>query len=84
MNSIANYIRYPDAITLFFIKFVLMLFDEFSNKTHSLAIQEQITRILIERKIVEQPYPWGLSYTIMQLIKNPIYNFKAKPYFKPQ
>lgn len=37
--------------------------------------QEQITRVLLERLIVNRPHPWGLLITFIELIKNPIYKF---------
>ena len=40
-------------------------------------IQEQITRVLLERLIVNRPHPWGLLITFIELIKNPRYNFWA-------
>lgn len=38
-------------------------------------MQEQITRVLLERLIVNRPHPWGLLITFIELIKNPIYKF---------
>lgn len=38
-------------------------------------IQEQITRVLLERLIVNRPHPWGLLITFIELIKNPSYKF---------
>ena len=32
---------------------------------------EQITRVLLERLIVNRPHPWGLLITFIELIKNP-------------
>lgn len=37
--------------------------------------QEQITRVLVERLIVNRPHPWGLLITFIELIKNPVYKF---------
>ncbi len=34
----------------------------------------QITRVLIERLIVNKPHPWGLLITFIELIKNPTYD----------
>ncbi|EEB20575.1 CCR4-not transcription complex, putative, partial [Pediculus humanus corporis] len=39
------------------------------------SIQEQITRVLLERLIVNRPHPWGLLITFIELIKNPSYKF---------
>ncbi|CAL5344508.1 unnamed protein product [Camellia sinensis] len=36
-------------------------------------IQEQITRVLLERLIVNRPHPWGLLITFTELIKLKIY-----------
>ncbi|CAK7347841.1 unnamed protein product [Dovyalis caffra] len=33
-------------------------------------IQEQITRVLLERLIVNRPHPWGLLITFIELIKS--------------
>lgn len=38
-------------------------------------VQEQITRVLLERLIVNRPHPWGLLITFIELIKNPVYKF---------
>lgn len=32
-------------------------------------VQEQITRVLLERLIVNKPHPWGLLITFIELIK---------------
>jgi hypothetical protein len=40
-----------------------------------LQVQEQITRVLLERLIVNRPHPWGLLITFIELIKNERYNF---------
>lgn len=40
-----------------------------------LSFQEQITRVLVERLIVNRPHPWGLLITFIELIKNPVYKF---------
>lgn len=43
------------------------------NYQHTLfqqeIIQEQITRVLLERLIVNRPHPWGLLITFIELIK---------------
>jgi len=45
-------------------------------------VQEQITRVLVERLIVHRPHPWGLLITFIELIKNPRYNFWAKNFIR--
>ena len=71
LNAIANQLRYPNSHTHYFSCALLSLFAE----TNAEAIQEQITRVLLERLIVNRPHPWGLLITFIELIKNPTYNF---------
>ena len=55
LNSIANQLRYPNSHTQYFSCTLLLLFAEANQE----AIQEQITRVLLERLIVNRPHPWG-------------------------
>uniref|UniRef100_A0A1Y9H2G9 Uncharacterized protein n=1 Tax=Anopheles dirus TaxID=7168 RepID=A0A1Y9H2G9_9DIPT len=71
LNAIANQLRYPNSHTHYFSCCILYLFGEANSE----AIQEQITRVLLERLIVNRPHPWGLLITFIELIKNPIYKF---------
>ncbi|XP_017218466.1 uncharacterized protein LOC108195949 isoform X2 [Daucus carota subsp. sativus] len=71
LNAVANQLRYPNNHTHYFSFILLYLFAE-SNQE---VIQEQITRVLVERLIVSRPHPWGLLITFIELIKNPRYNF---------
>jgi len=71
-NAIANQLRYPNNHTHYFSCVILLLFGEASAQE---IIQEQITRVLVERLIVHRPHPWGLLITFIELIKNPRYNF---------
>jgi CCR4-NOT transcription complex subunit 1 len=71
LNAIANQLRYPNIHTHYFSCALLYLFDEANSE----AIQEQITRVLLERLIVNRPHPWGLLITFIELIKNPSYKF---------
>ncbi|KAF8111472.1 hypothetical protein N665_0074s0008 [Sinapis alba] len=72
LNAIANQLRYPNNHTHYFSFIMLYLFFE-SNQ--EVIIQEQITRVLLERLIVNRPHPWGLLITFIELIKNPRYGF---------
>merc|ERR1712076_325250 len=67
LNAIANQLRYPNSHTHYFSCAVLHLFAEANSE----AIQEQITRVLLERLIVNRPHPWGLLITFIELIKKP-------------
>ncbi|CAG2109482.1 unnamed protein product, partial [Medioppia subpectinata] len=71
LNAIANQLRYPNSHTHYFSCTLLYLFAESNTE----AIQEQITRVLLERLIVNRPHPWGLLVTFIELIKNPSFKF---------
>ena len=71
LNAIANQLRYPNSHTHYFSCCLLALFGEVANE----AIQEQVTRVLLERLIVNRPHPWGLLITFIELIKNQAFKF---------
>ncbi|KAG0490342.1 hypothetical protein HPP92_007205 [Vanilla planifolia] len=72
LNAVANQLRYPNNHTHYFSCLLLFLF---ADKNQESPVQEQITRVLLERLIVNRPHPWGLLITFIELIKNPRYNF---------
>jgi len=74
LNGIANQLRYPNSHTHYFSCVMLHLFAEANDE----RVQEQITRVLVERLIVHRPHPWGLLITFIELIKNPRYNFWSR------
>lgn len=74
INAIANQLRYPNNHTHYFSCVLLVLFAEAPQE----IVQEQITRVLLERVIVNRPHPWGLLITFIELIKNPQYHFWTK------
>merc|ERR1719230_697392 len=76
LNCITNQLRYPNSHTQYFSCTLLYLFAEANQE----SIQEQITRVLLERLIVNRPHPWGLLITFIELIKNRNYNFWAHPF----
>lgn len=69
--AIANHLRYPNSHTNFFSNLMLYLFAEAKQE----IVQEQITRVLLERLIVNRPHPHGLLVTFIELIRNPRFNF---------
>jgi CCR4-NOT transcription complex subunit 1 len=71
LNAIANQLRYPNNHTHYFSCVLLYLFMDAQHD----ALKEQITRVLLERLIVNRPHPWGLLITFIELIKNPRYQF---------
>ena len=46
------------------------------------VVQEQVTRVLLERLLVNRPHPWGLLITFIELIKNPQYDFWSHGFTK--
>jgi CCR4-NOT transcription complex subunit 1 len=75
LNAIANQLRYPSSHTHFFSCVMLYLFSE-----KSVAVKEQVTRVLLERLILHRPHPWGLLVTFIELIKNQRYQFWTHPF----
>ncbi|GAA5806524.1 hypothetical protein HPULCUR_012060 [Helicostylum pulchrum] len=71
LNAIANQLRFPNSHTHYFSCVLLYLFIESDGELY----KEQITRVLLERLIVNRPHPWGLLITFIELVKNPRYNF---------
>ncbi|KAF9207336.1 hypothetical protein BGZ49_000688 [Haplosporangium sp. Z 27] len=71
LSAIANQLRYPNSHTHYFSRVLLYLFFEATQE----FTKEQITRVLLERLIVNRPHPWGLLITFIELIKNPRYAF---------
>jgi CCR4-NOT transcription complex subunit 1 len=76
LNAIANQLRFPNTHTHYFSCVLLVLFADAPHE----AVQEQITRVLLERLIVHRPHPWGLLITFIELIKNPRYDFWNHPF----
>jgi len=75
LNAIANQLRYPNNHTHYFSCVLLCLFAEVKLDHNEEEIKEQITRVLLDRLIVNRPHPWGLLITFIELVKNPRYNF---------
>lgn len=78
LNGMANQLRYPNAHTHYFSCVLLLLFAECRGE----EVQEQITRVLVERLIVNRPHPWGLLITFIELIKNHRYSFWNRPFVR--
>ena len=75
LNSIVNELRYVNAHTYFYSWMVIFLFNDIDE-----GVQEQITRILIERLQTHEPHPWGLCITFRELLQNPKYAFSKKSF----
>ena len=76
LNAFANQLRFPSSHTHYFSCVMLYLFSE----SKSVAVKEQVTRVLLERLIVNRPHPWGLLITFIELIKNQRYGFWNYPF----
>ncbi|KAK6202872.1 CCR4-Not complex component, Not1-domain-containing protein [Scheffersomyces amazonensis] len=85
INSIANQLRYPNSHTHWFIGIILHFFSSSSiwgTLSVKLTVQELITRVLLERRIVNKPHPWGLTIVFTELVKNGDYGFFELPFVK--
>jgi CCR4-NOT transcription complex subunit 1 len=88
LNAIANQLRYPNSHTHYFSCVLLYLFSDAAAVVQGSSdaaltaeiLQEQITRVLLERLIVHRPHPWGLLITFIELIKNSRYDFWNHPF----
>ncbi|XWS60105.1 hypothetical protein CRYUN_Cryun07bG0005900 [Craigia yunnanensis] len=78
LNAIANQLRHPSRHTHLYSFAMHYLFNEAKQE----IIQEQITRVLVERLIVKKPHPWGLWIIFLELIKNHQYNFWSHAFIK--
>jgi CCR4-NOT transcription complex subunit 1 len=87
LNAVANQLRYPNCHTYFFSHVVLLLFQPSQNFSQGTALaleglQEQITRVLVERLIISRPHPWGLLITFIELLRNKKFQFWGKPFIR--
>lgn len=80
LSSIANQLRYPNSHTHYFSYALLHLFGNDSNQDSD--VQQQITRVLLERLTLHRPHPWGLIITLLELLKNPAYMFWELSFIK--
>ena len=76
INAVANQLRYPNFHTQLFSCALLHMFYECKKP----LIEEQIARVLTERTSVYRPHPWGMLITMIELVKNPRYEFLKKPF----
>lgn len=63
IRGLLNQIRFPNLITVFFIKFVArVLYDESESQAQALFV-----RAIMERMKMEKPHPWGLIFVTNQM-----------------
>ncbi|KAJ2077343.1 CCR4-NOT core subunit cdc39 [Coemansia sp. RSA 988] len=70
VNAMANQLRFPSSHTYLYSRMILALFSKCGE-----AVRECIARVLIERILVNRPFPWGLLVTLIELLRNPFYAF---------
>ena len=78
INAIANQLIYPNSHTHWFVGIILHFFSNdqiWGSAKDQLVIQELITRVLLERRMVSKPHPWGLTIVFTELLKNGDYGF---------
>lgn len=80
--NMVNQLRFPNPQTDFFSQVLLYIFGKDLNDPEETEIRQEITRILLERLVGFWPQPWGLMYTILELVKNEKYMFFDLPFIK--
>ncbi|ODV92126.1 hypothetical protein CANCADRAFT_717 [Tortispora caseinolytica NRRL Y-17796] len=75
LSAMVNQLRYPNSHTQYFSAVLLSLFNGTWHGHKKQEVQEQITRVLLERVICSRPHPWGVLVTFTELLKNPVYQF---------
>jgi len=78
LNAIVNQLRYANLHTHYFSYVLRYLYAEAKQE----IIQEQITRVLVERCKGYKPHPWGVLLTFTELMKSPRYNFLDHAFVK--
>ncbi|KAF4441689.1 hypothetical protein F53441_11949 [Fusarium austroafricanum] len=69
--SVVNQLRSPEPHTVFFSKALLCVFGkDLNDRGEEDKIREDITRVLLERLVSFWPQPWGLLYTVVELVKD--------------
>ncbi|GJN71949.1 hypothetical protein PLIIFM63780_005713 [Purpureocillium lilacinum] len=82
VSCMMNQLRFPSAYTDFFCQVVLHIFGKDLNDPEESEIRQEITRVLLERLVGFWPQPWGLMYTVLELVKNEKYMFFDLPFVK--
>lgn len=73
INAIANQLRYPNSHTHWFVSTILHFFGSsaiWTSPSGGYEVQELITRVLLERTLVNKPHQWGILIVFTELIKN--------------
>ena len=90
LSAIVNQLRYPNSHTHYFSYALLHLFKTPDDHDSILGsdpaavaeVQQQVTKVLLERLLVHRPHPWGLIITLLEILKNSEYNFWELEFIK--
>ena len=82
IGAMADQLRFPNSHTYFFSRALHEMFGQYGGDERSDEIKEQIVRVLIERLLTHRPHPWGLVVTLVELYKNPNYQFADMHFVK--
>ncbi|WAO86529.1 Hypothetical protein NCS54_00380700 [Fusarium falciforme] len=80
--SVVNQLRFPNAHTDFFSQALLYIFSKDLEDPEETEIRQGITRVLLERLVSFWPQPWGLLFTVVEIVKCDKYNFFELPFIK--
>ncbi|KAE9981428.1 hypothetical protein BLS_007400 [Venturia inaequalis] len=85
IEAIVNQLRFPSSHMYWFHHAVMeMMHPHHNHKSDQVAlfVKEQIARVLLERLIVDRPYPWGVLITTIQLLRSTEHQFFDLPFVK--
>lgn len=85
INAICNQLRYPSSHTHWFVGIILYFFSLtliWGLAEARLVVQELILTVLLERRLVYKPHPWGLTIVFTELVKNDAYGLFELPFVR--
>ncbi|KAF2671384.1 Not1-domain-containing protein [Microthyrium microscopicum] len=84
VNAVVDQLRFPNSHTHWFMCALMDLFGVNTSSADELhgGLMELIVRTLIERLHVHRPHPWGVIVVLLELYKNPGYQFWELPFVK--
>ncbi|PHH73494.1 hypothetical protein CDD82_5460 [Ophiocordyceps australis] len=82
LSSMINQLRFPNGHTDYFSRVLLHIFGHDLNDPEESEIRQEMTRVFLERLVGFWPQPWGLMFTVLELIKNEKYRFFDLPFIK--
>lgn len=82
IGAMVNQLRWPNSHTHYFQYAIIHWFSLSSSDQVVVEVQQQITRVLLERLLVHRPHPWGLIVTLLEILKDPSYQFWDLPFVK--